>query len=49
MIDRAEARVLVAILNDYKEGLESIMNKDDYDIIETMKKTLQNKLEIIEA
>ena len=48
MLDRQEAIVLVGIIDSYKEQLESIMTEEDFDLITSFGKQLQNRLQIKE-
>ena len=48
MLDRKEAVVLIGIIEDYKEKLKSELSKEDYDILTSIIRQLQNRLEIKE-
>ena len=48
MLDREEAIVLNGLINDYKNKLESIMESNDLDLLLSIQKQIQLRLQIKE-
>lgn len=48
MLDREEAIVLNGLINDYKDKLESIMESNDLDLLLSIQKQIQLRLQIKE-